>query len=238
MCGETRKGMSDQKKEKISILMILILVLLMITFIFVQAVVFDFFELKAVTLNLKETTNWGKLEDIKSSKGMYEVLKSNFNPPNFIDRSVKQRTLEEFYSLRAYHGAPPVIPHPIAKSKSLSGDSCLGCHKMGGYTPKFNAYAPVVPHPEKMNCRQCHNPRNQETLFKETEWSQKKHTRGFSHLPSSPLVIPHSIQMRENCLSCHSGPAAIKEVRTTHPERINCMQCHVRQRTSNLWEKK
>jgi hypothetical protein len=33
--------------------------------------------------------------------------------------------------------------------------------------------------------------------------------------------------MRENCAACHTGPAAREEIRTTHPERIRCRQCHV-----------
>ena len=44
---------------------------------------------------------------------------------------------------------------------------------------------------------------------------------------SSPPPIPHGLQLRENCLSCHSGSGAPKDIATTHPERVNCMQCHV-----------
>ena len=46
-------------------------------------------------------------------------------------------------------------------------------------------------------------------------------------LEESPPVIPHQLQMRENCLACHAGPGAPKEIRVSHPERINCRQCHV-----------
>ena len=46
-------------------------------------------------------------------------------------------------------------------------------------------------------------------------------------LLGSPPAIPHQLQMRENCLSCHAGPSAPKEIRVSHPERINCRQCHV-----------
>jgi cytochrome c-type protein NapB len=45
--------------------------------------------------------------------------------------------------------------------------------------------------------------------------------------PGAPPVIPHKVFMRENCLSCHSGPGGREEIRTTHPERTRCMQCHV-----------
>ena len=129
------------------------------------------------------------------------------------------------------------MPHPINNSKTLTGDSCLACHRKGGFTPKYNAYAPVVPHPEKLNCRQCHNPTIDKSLFKKIAWKKNLGIRGHAHLPNSPLVIPHSIQMRENCLACHSGPAAIVEIRTTHPERLNCMQCHVEKMAVKVWER-
>ena len=32
-------------------------------------------------------------------------------------------------------------------------------------------------------------------------------------LPGSPPPIPHDLQMRSNCLACHAGPAAVREVR-------------------------
>ena len=43
----------------------------------------------------------------------------------------------------------------------------------------------------------------------------------------APPRIPHRILMRENCGSCHDGPAAREEIRTSHPERTRCRQCHV-----------
>lgn len=44
--------------------------------------------------------------------------------------------------------APPVIPHPIADN--VTGEGCLACHKEG-----LNG-APPTPHPERVNCTQCH----------------------------------------------------------------------------------
>ncbi len=46
-------------------------------------------------------------------------------------------------------------------------------------------------------------------------------------MDGSPLWIPHDLQLRGNCLACHGGPAAVAEIRTAHPERANCRQCHV-----------
>ncbi len=232
--------MNDQKSMKISIPLVLILVSLMVSFILVQIKVFNPMGASDERAELEVTTvpQWGMIEDIKAAKGMYLGLKSSINETgqaHFVDDTVRQRTLESFYSLRAYSGAPPRIPHPIVMSKTLTGDSCLGCHENGGYTPKFQAYAPIVPHPEKLNCRQCHNPGNENSLYRATAWTKNPGKRGRAHLPGSPLVIPHSLQMRENCLSCHSGPAAVVEIRTTHPERINCMQCHVEKLATKVW---
>ena len=68
-----------------------------------------------------------------------------------------QRTLETYYDNRAYHGAPPSIPHPVNEHQSLGGaNDCLKCHENGGFVEKYNAYTPVTPHPELVNCRQCH----------------------------------------------------------------------------------
>ena len=232
--------MKDRKTEKISLPIIFIFVLLMMAFVYVQISVFDLFKTSNGSFNSNQLNdnNLTKVDDIKISKGMFIHLKNESGIPHFIDKSIPQRTLKSFYALRAYNGAPPIIPHPILKKNTLTGDTCLGCHRYGGYTPKFAAYAPVVPHPEKSNCRQCHNPQYGTSLFKTTKWNKNTGKRGMVHLPGAPLVIPHSIQFRENCLSCHSGPAAVKEIRTTHPERIHCLQCHVERKTVNTWGQK
>lgn len=47
---------------------------------------------------------------------------------------------------RAYEGAPPLIPHDI---EGLEG-ACLTCHFEGA------AGAPIVPHPDRLRCQQCH----------------------------------------------------------------------------------
>ncbi|MCM5663911.1 cytochrome C [Galbibacter mesophilus] len=140
-----------------------------------------------------------------------------------------QRSLETYYDNRAYDGAPPSIPHPVKEERSMGSVTCLQCHKSGGFVSKFDAYAPITPHPEMINCRQCHVTKNTEALFVKTEFIKKEHASVGNNnaLPGSPPVVPHHIQMRENCLSCHAGPAAPAEIRVTHPQRENCMQCHV-----------
>ncbi len=139
----------------------------------------------------------------------------------------KERNLKEYYKNRAFHGAPPSIPHVISNERSMGGKSCLSCHQNGGFVKKFDAYAPVVPHPEKINCRQCHVPQNEKQLFKQTDFPKISapniHNKA---LVSSPPVIPHQLQLHENCLACHGGPSAPVEIRVSHPERVNCRQCH------------
>jgi len=137
------------------------------------------------------------------------------------------RSLDTYYNNRAFHGAPPSIPHPVVNDLKMGDRSCLKCHQNGGFVPKFNAYTPVVPHPEKINCRQCHVTQNTTGLFKETTASSfPKPSIGNVAFVGSPPIIPHQIQMHENCLACHAGPAAPNEIRVSHPERSNCRQCH------------
>lgn len=45
-------------------------------------------------------------------------------------------------------GNPPAIPHPVAEADG--GQECLGCHLDG------EGGAPQTPHPQLVDCRQCH----------------------------------------------------------------------------------
>jgi cytochrome c-type protein NapB len=45
--------------------------------------------------------------------------------------------------------------------------------------------------------------------------------------PGAPPTLPHRVLMRENCNACHDGPGAREEIRTSHPERWRCQQCHI-----------
>ena len=137
------------------------------------------------------------------------------------------RTLEQYYSRRAFNGAPPVIPHQIFDEKGFGGKGCLACHAEGEFIPMLKAYAPVVPHPELSNCKQCHVAKENVAPFRATSFvGEKPPAIHGSAMPGSPPPIPHSLDMRNNCLACHAGPSAPKEVRTTHPNRVNCRQCH------------
>ncbi len=175
-------------------------------------------------------TNEVPVLEIPSEKGVFmrsEFALEYLNMP--IDEA-HQRSLDTYYNNRAYPGAPPSIPHPLLKGeRGIGGNACLQCHQNGGFVAKFNAYAPVTPHPGMINCRQCHVSQNTKTLFTATNFAKVHAPKvGINNaFPGSPPMIPHQIQMRENCLACHAGPAAPKEIRVTHPDRINCRQCHV-----------
>ncbi|ANW95033.1 cytochrome C [Wenyingzhuangia fucanilytica] len=169
---------------------------------------------------------------IPSESGVFERSEHAINYSKTPQDPAHERSLKDYYKNRAYHNAPPYIPHPVASGeRSMGGKNCLQCHQDGGYVDKFKAYAPVTPHPEKVNCRQCHVEQKTNTLFKGSNFikipAPNVGKGANNYLPGSPPAIPHQLQMRENCLACHAGPSAPKEIRTTHPERINCRQCHV-----------
>lgn len=174
-------------------------------------------------------TNDNPTPSIPSETGVFQRSEFALDYANMPIDENHQRSLATYYDNRAYHGAPPSIPHEVKSERSMGANNCLQCHQNGGFVTKFNAYAPVTPHPEMINCRQCHVAENTKSLFKETVFHKVLAPKvGINNaLDRSPPVIPHQIQMRENCLSCHAGPSAPKEIRVTHPERINCRQCHV-----------
>lgn len=137
------------------------------------------------------------------------------------------RNLNGFYGLRQYPGSPPQIPHEVDLSFSGNQTDCLSCHEKGGYSPEYGKFVPVTPHPENILCYQCHAPVTTEELFVQTEWKSIQPPRlGQSSLSSSPPPVPHSLQLRENCVACHTGPGAVAEIRVSHAERGDCRQCH------------
>jgi cytochrome c-type protein NapB len=139
-----------------------------------------------------------------------------------------RRNLNSFYELRQYPGSPPRIPHKVFPAFSDEAEDCLACHGRGGYDVELDAYAPVTPHPEKELCYQCHVSNRTDVLFVENNWlSVPPPKLGNSQLGGSPPPIPHSLQIRDDCIACHAGPAAVAEIRVDHATRGNCRQCHV-----------
>ena len=130
---------------------------------------------------------------------------------------------------RAYDGAPPVVPHDDF------GMTCSACHDEQGMPVDGVGYAPASPHDgtskdySTQRCRQCHVFSLDDGVFVANDWTglQQDLSPGGRLTATSPPTIPHATLMRENCLACHSGPAARAEIVTTHPERERCTQCHV-----------
>jgi cytochrome c-type protein NapB len=162
------------------------------------------------------------------SKGEKIFNRYNETPLPAMTGTDGRRTLNTFYELRQYPGSPPRIPHKIPTSFSGEIFDCISCHGRGGYVADLGAYAPVTPHPENTACFQCHVPRLTEELFVETDWqSINPPVIGRPQLGGSPPPIPHSLQLREDCIACHTGNAAVAEIRVEHGSRGNCRQCHV-----------
>lgn len=132
---------------------------------------------------------------------------------------------------RAYDGAPPIVPHPIDQH---SADSCLECHAKP--TAIGTIVAPQMSHELHPNCIQCHV----SGVGIGSRWNTSKFdlhtsnsfggylapTQGERAHPFAPPTIPHTTRMRENCLSCH-GDLGSSPIRTAHPDRQSCTQCHV-----------
>ena len=175
-------------------------------------------------------------EMIPSEAETFQMMPDALGYTKSVDGPQTKRTLEAFHHLRAFPGAPPVIPHELLEDKSMGAGNCLACHRAGGYVPVFKAYAPVTPHPTLENCRQCHVPQAKVPPFVAStfEHAAAPEIDG-QQLAGAPPPIPHSLQMRANCLACHGGPSAVAKIRTPHPERVNCKQCHVPQETNDVF---
>jgi len=132
-------------------------------------------------------------------------------------------------SRRAFAGAPPVIPHPVAQRDY---PSCLTCHAQGLRID--TRIAPAMSHSLIENCMQCHTtqqaaapPMRVATTMSAIAGNSFEGTRetvGERAYVGAPPQMPHTTFMREACASCHGVLG--QGIRTTHPERPNCLQCH------------
>ncbi len=186
-----------------------------------------------------------------------DVFRANWGvvaaaPDEAARRDARPRSLAFYRRQRAYPGAPPRVPHGLT-AEEFRATRCLVCHERGGYVARFGAYAPVTPHPEYAGCLQCHvsdamsvgvrlpgepgqvvcrqchvDPDRPPPSLVSLDWVPLPWpAMGGAALPGAPPPIPHALQLRGNCLACHGGPGAVRELRTRHPERANCRQCHV-----------
>ncbi len=126
--------------------------------------------------------------------------------------------------LRYYAYAPPFIPHQVLNRQ------CLDCHAAGLVVE--GRKAPITPHPQLINCQQCHiRPNPSVGLFKRNSFvAWQEPTTAVRIQPNGPPLIPHRVFMREKCLVCHGDPSRKEITQTTHPERVNCRQCHIEQK--------
>ncbi len=125
--------------------------------------------------------------------------------------------------LRYYAYAPPFIPHEVVNNE------CLDCHAQGMVVEGFTAK--VTPHPELVNCQQCHIRADDKIkTFRRNTFVGLAEPKALPRpQPAGPPLIPHRLFMRENCLICHHDRSRKEIIQTTHPQRLNCQQCHVPQ---------
>lgn len=137
--------------------------------------------------------------------------------------------LEARRQRRAFAGAPPVIPHPVQEREP---GACLSCHRTGALVGDLRA--PMMSHDEYTVCVQCHAPQR-EAFRIAASLPAVSEENGFEGVAEAgpgdiawegaPPLIPHATFMREECNSCH-GPFGAQGLKTPHPVRANCTQCH------------
>lgn len=146
-----------------------------------------------------------------------------------LDEKSLEKTLKERARRRAYEGAPPTIPHAVRQN---SASECMACHGEGLRLGR--RYAQTLPHDNFTSCTQCHvsesppmpgsagpDPRAVGNSFVGLQAPRQAERAS----PVAPPQIPHQTFMRENCMSCH-GPLGANALRTSHPSRQSCTQCH------------
>lgn len=160
------------------------------------------------------------------------------------DDEARASALADRARLRAYEGAPPVIPHPIGEGNA---QECATCHETGGRIG--DVLIPPMSHEFQPMCTQCHAPtsrlpeaidqRYENPSAAATVGSSFEGLRGSSSpyrwTDDSPPQMPHSSRMRERCTSCH-GVNGRPGLQTSHPERQLCLQCHTSPARTNQWE--
>ncbi len=158
-------------------------------------------------------------------------------PQSAFDDSIAKTSAQDRAQRRAYDGAPPVIPHETFPSP------CTECHNERGIQVNGVGFSPPSPHEltagmsATSRCVQCHVFKTTAGEFRTSSFAglqqDLRHGRRLNSL--APPVIPHLVLMRENCFACHDGAAAREEIRTSHPERERCRQCHLEQKTTTAF---
>ncbi len=168
------------------------------------------------------------------SNHLAKLVQTTFDLTTFtnVTEAERAQAISDRAARRAFDGAPPVVPHPIVQD---SAASCLACHGPGLVIK--DKVASRMSHAPYASCTQCHVPAGgpeipnvgsellaalAENDFNGLAASQKG-TRAWAQ---APPTIPHSTLMRTDCMSCH-GPQGLFGLRTPHPDRQSCLQCHV-----------
>ncbi len=149
------------------------------------------------------------------------------------EQAPELRIRHEMMDRRAYLGAPPVIPHDVVGTQ---GDQCLYCHGQGAIYEKNTklmgkkgVQAKVTPHPEYINCVQCHVPRLGSKVFVENTFSglflSDSQPAGGTE-EGVPPPMRHQLQNREPCEVCHLSKTAYSQNIPRHGERPGCPFCH------------
>lgn len=141
--------------------------------------------------------------------------------------AARMESIEQRAVLRAYDGAPPTIPHPIA---DMNIQTCRACHAEG--LTAGGKVARMASHTYLTNCTQCHVEAESPWLddadatpgntFVGPRPSGYGSTRAWA---GAPPTMPHTTFMRTNCISCH-GEHGHKGWQPDHLSRSNCVQCH------------
>lgn len=131
---------------------------------------------------------------------------------------------------RAYEGAPPTIPHAV---RQTGATECMACHAQG-MTIDGKTASPMS-HEFLTNCTQCHveqggtlpvvELRPEDILLDNSFVGLRSFGQIDPAYDGAPPPIPHPTRMRTECASCH-GQIARPGLKTTHPWRSQCVQCH------------
>jgi cytochrome c-type protein NapB len=172
-----------------------------------------------------------------SNRGWQNRVANLFQPPLDLSTLTNATEAERAGALRqraarrAYDGAPPVVPHPIAQDSSAA---CLACHGEGLVVK--DKIASKISHARYASCTQCHAPSSGlglplaeaellDPIAGNTFAGAPAPFKGSRAWPQAPPTVPHATLLRSDCLSCH-GPRGLLGLRTPHPDRQSCVQCH------------
>ena len=125
-------------------------------------------------------------------------------------------------------GPPPPIPHDDFSF------ACTKCHTLKGKEMRGMGPVSPLPHTDPRTldrCEMCHVYQHEVADFAANPFVpfQARPYVGSKDPTGRPPVVPHRILLRENCTACHGAAGQAGAPVTTHPERVNCRQCHVPQ---------